>query len=249
MNGSSGPNSDFFVIPDGVTFVTIVAAGSGGGGGGGGPQLPGGSGGSGAYGTLGVSVSPGDRFTWSFGGGGTGGLPCGNGNTPNNGGGGCFAGPGWPTRVYNKDGRQIMAAGGGGGGGRNISGQNGSGSVDAGGSMSTGGAGNGGGGGGVTGIPCVGYDFAYGQAGGPGYVQMFYTVNIEGASWSTLINGINDQYKASFNRPPNVDEMDYWIGEYLNYNADSVSQLKGWIASGSAFRSSTGAISYCGSRI
>jgi hypothetical protein len=249
LNGSNAPNSDFYFIPDGVTYVTISAAGSGGGGGGGGASLPGGRGGSGAYGTLGVSVTPGDKFTWSFGGGGTGGLPCGNGNTPNNGGGGCFAGPGWPTRVYNKDGRQIMAAGGGGGGGRNIGGQDGSGSVDSGGAMYTGGAGNGGSGGGVTGVPCVGYGFAYGQAGGPGFVEMSYTVNIEGASWNTLINGINDQYKASFNRPPNLDEMDYWINEYTNYNADSVSQLKGWIASGSAYRSSTGAISYCGSRI
>jgi hypothetical protein len=73
-----------------------------------------------------------------------------------------------------------------------------------------------------------------------------FTVNIEGASWSTLINGINDQYRSSFNRPPTVDEMDYWIGEYISYNADTVSQLRGWIAGGSAYNSSTGAVSYCG---
>jgi|688.fasta_scaffold07405_9 hypothetical protein len=240
LNGSSGPNSDFFVIPAGVTFVTIIAAGSGGGGGGGGPALPGGSGGGGAYVILGVSVSPGQRFTWSFGGGGQGSYPNGSGNTPNNGGGGCFAGPGWPTRVYNNNGRQIIAAGGGGGGGRNINGQPGSGSVDPGGSVSTGGAGNGGRGGELS---------SAGSAGGAGYVSMSFTVNIEGASWSTLITGINQQYRSSFNRPPSVSEMDYWINEYLSYNADTVEQLKGWIAGGSAYRSSTGAVTYCGSTL
>ena len=241
LNGSSGPNGDYFYIPPGVTFVTIVAAGSGGGGGGGGPNPVtgyGGVGGSGARGSLGVSVSPGDYFYWSFGGGGEGGPSMGAGNTPNNNGTGCFGGPGWPTRVYNGSGRQIMAAGGGGGGGRNYyNGENGGGSTDPGGSMSTGGAGNGG----------AGADlFSYGGAGGPGYVEMYFTVNIEGASWSTLVNAINNQYKSSFNRPPSVSEMDFWIGEYISYNIDSVSQVQSLISTSGAYNSSTGAVTYCG---
>ena len=247
LNGSNGPNSDYFYIPDGVTYVNVQAVGSGGGGGGGGAQLGGGRGGHGSYGSLGLSVSPGDLFTWTYGGGGTGALPCGNGNTPNNGGGGCYGGPGWPTRVY-RNGSPIIQLGGGGGGGRGINGwDSGDGGVNPGGTLINGGAGNGGAGGSSSNtIPCVPYDWTYGQAGGPGWVQMQFTVNIEGASWSTLINGINDQYRSSFNRPPTVDEMDYWIGEYISYNADTVSQLRGWIAGGSAYNSSTGAVSYCG---
>ena len=247
LNGSNAPNSDYFYIPAGVTYVTLIGAGAGGGGGGGGAQLGGGNGGSGSYGVLGISVSPNDLFTWTFGGGGTGAPPCGSGNTPNNGGGGCYGGPGWPTRIY-KNGNPVMQLGGGGGGGRGISGSPSyDGSVNAGGTVYQGGAGNGGAGGSSSySIPCIPYNWTYGQAGGPGYVQMSYSVNIEGASWSTLINGINQQYRSSFNRPPTVDEMDYWIGEYISYNADSVSQLQGWIAGGSAYNSSTGAVSYCG---
>jgi hypothetical protein len=254
LNGSNGPNGGSWTVPAGVTYVQIIAKGAGGGGGGGGAQLSGGSGGSGAFGFLGLSVTPGQTFSWNFGGGGMGGYPCGNGNTPNNGGGGCYGGPGWPTRVYYSGygGRQIMAAGGGGGGGRNINGTPGSGSVDSGGSMSTGGAGNGGYGGGVdfyrsgSSIICANSGGQYGGYGGSGSVEIRYTVNIEGASWSTLINAINQQYKSSFNRPPSVTEMDTWINQYINYGADSVSQIQSRIASGSAYRSSTGAISYCG---
>jgi hypothetical protein len=248
LNGSSGPNGGSWTVPAGVSFVRVTIAGAGGGGGGAGPQVSGGTGGSGAYGSLGVSVSPGQSFSWSFGGGGMGGYPCGNGNTPNNGGTGCYGGPGWPTRVtFSGAGRQIIAAGGGGGGGRGVNGENGSGSVDPGGSMSTGGAGNGGGGGSADGIiPCRGAGYQYGDYGDPGYVQFDYTVNIEGASWSTLINAINQQYRSSFNRPPSVNEMDTWINQYISYGADSVSQIRTRIASGSAYRSPTGAVSECG---
>lgn len=236
LSGSNGPNSGFFYIPDGVTYVTIIAVGAGGGGGGGGPILPGGRGGHGAYGSLGVSVSPGDLFTWNFGGGGQGAPAMGAGNTRNNGGNGCFAGPGWPTRVYNKSGRQIMAAGGGGGGGRNINGEDGSGSVDPGGIMIMGGSGNGGDAGDLE---------SPGGAGGYGYVEIYFTVNIEGASWSTLINAINNQYRSSFGRPPSISEMDYWIGQYISYNINSVSQVQSLISTSGAYRSSTGAVSEC----
>ena len=254
LNGSNGPNGGSWTVPAGVSAVRITAAGAGGGGGGGGAIVSGGTGGSGALGSLTVFVTPGSgvSFSWTFGGGGEGGYPCGNGNTPNNGGSGRYAGPGWPTRVF--FGRQIMAAGGGGGGGRGVNGENGSGSVDPGGSMITGGARNGGAGGpydfyyesDVRPQRCVGAGYQYGDYGGAGYVQFDYTVNIEGASWSTLINAINQQFKTSFNRPPNVNEMDFWIGQYTSYNIDSISQLQSRIASSGAYRSSTGAVSYCG---
>jgi hypothetical protein len=249
LNASNGPDSGSWTVPSGVSFVSIEVAGAGGGGGGGGALESGGSGGSGAFGSLGVSVSPGQRFTWTFGGGGQGGGRCGGGNTPNNGGSGCFAGPGWPTRVFNNDGRQIIAAGGGGGGGRAIDGDPGFGSVDPGGSMSAGAAGNGGSGGAAGSfsfrgiITCAGQN---GGPGGPGYVEFSYTVNIEGASWSTLTNAINQQFRTSFGRPPSISEMDFWIDQYTSFNIDSISQLRSRISTSGAYRSSTGAISYCG---
>lgn len=252
LNASNGPNGDSWTVPAGVSVVTITVAGAGGGGGGGGAIVSGGTGGSGAYGSLAVSVSPGQKFSWSFGGGGMGGYPCGNGNTPNNGGNGCYGGPGWPTRVFNNNGRQIIAAGGGGGGGRGIGGDPGYGSVDPGGSMSAGAAGNGGAGGDYDyfvrsdgGLQCSNTPSQYGDYGGPGYVQFNYTVNIEGASWSSLIFTINSQYKSSFNRPPTSPEMDYWIDRYVG-GTESLSAIRGYIATGSSYKSSKGAVTYCG---
>jgi hypothetical protein len=245
--GSSvtGPNYDYYYIPDGVTSINLVAVGSGGGGGGGGAELPGGFGGSGGRVSNSFSVSPGVLIYWYFGGGGGGAPACGPGNTA---AGGCYGGHGYNTIVYDSRYGQIMGAAGGSGGGRGVNGNPGGGS---GGSVQVGGGGNGGasGSGGFFfsgGRKICGGSAQAGGAGGPGYVQMSYTVNIEGASWSTLINAINSQFRSSFGRPPNVNEMDYWIGQYTSYNLDSISQMQSLISSSGAYRSSTGAVSYCG---
>lgn len=246
-SAQTGPNYDYYYIPPGVNTVTIVAAGSGGGGGGGGGMYNGGRGGHGGLVSASYSVSPGDLFYWYFGGGGGGAGGCGGGNTQV---GGCAGGHGYNTIVYNKNGNQIMGAAGGAGGGRTFEGGDGGGSygfeIAGTGSASNGGADNGGEGGYSPGAPCVPYDWTYGQAGGPGYVEMYYTVNIEGASWSALINGINNQYKTTFKRPPTINEMDYWIGEYISYNIDSVAQVQSQISTSGAYKSSTGAVTYCG---
>ena len=234
---------DYFdwYVPDGVSSVYVQASSSGGGGGGGGPNTRTGYGGNGGRGTMGIinslSVSPGQRIDWNFGGGGTGAPSGGGGNTPNNGGSGCYGGAGWNTYVR-LNGNQLMGLQGGGGGGRNyFNGPSHSGSVGYGGNLYPGG-GSGGGAGAPLNTP--------GSDGGTGYVYLQWTVNIEGASWSTLVNAISNQYRSSFNRPPTVDEMDYWIGEYISYNLDTVAQVQSLISTSGAFRSSTGAISYCG---
>lgn len=233
----SSPDYGRWTVPDGVSSVYVQASSAGGGGGGGGPSLPGGSGGSGSMGIINsLPVSPGQTIDWNFGAGGVGGASMGSGNTPNNGGSGCYAGPGWNTYVR-LNGGQIMGLQGGGGGGRNISGSSHGGSVGFGGNFFGGGGSGGGSGGGLR---------SPGGSGGAGYVYLQWSVNIEGASWSTLINAINNQYRSSFGRPPSVDEMDYWIDQYISYNLDTVSQVQSRISTSGAFRSSTGAVSYCG---
>lgn len=236
----NSPDYGEWTVPQGVSSVLIYASAGGGGGGGGGPSLPGGRGGNGSLAVFTYPCSPGQKFYWNFGAGGTGGNAMGAGNTPNNGGSGCYAGPGWNCYVRNNNGQQIAGCQGGSGGGRNISGSSNGGSVIPGGNFYPGGGAAGGAGGGL---------YSPGSPGSPAYVYFQYTVSIEGATWSTLINGINNQYKSSFNRPATVDEMDYWIGQYTSYNIDTVSQVQSLISTSGAYRSSTGAISYCGSRI
>jgi hypothetical protein len=182
----------------------------------------------------------------------------GAGNTPNNGGGGCYAGPGSNCVVFNPSGRQIMGSQGGGGGGRNIGGNSGCGSVDGGGTLNCGYAGN------WCGAQCPGHStdsdqigrggeggglYSGGRSGYPAEAHFQYTVNIEGASWNTLISGINNQYKSSYNRPADKNEMEYWIGEYRNYNYDTVSEIQSTISTLGEARSSTGAIDECGAAV
>ncbi len=232
----NSPDYGEWTVPQGVSSVLIYASAGGGGGGGGGPFLPGGRGGNGSLAIFTYPCSPGQKFYWNFGAGGVGGNAMSSGNTPNNGGSGCYAGPGWNCYVRNNNGQQLAGCQGGGGGGRNINGPTFGGSVISGGSFYPGGGSNGGNGGELN---------SPGSPGSPAYVYFQYTVNIEGASWSTLINAINNQYRSSFGRPPSISEMDYWIGQYISYNIDSVSQVQSLISTSGAYRSSTGAVSEC----
>lgn len=233
----NSPDYGEWTVPEGVSSVLIYASSGGGGGGGGGPVLPGGRGGNGSLAVFTYPCSPGQKFYWNFGSGGTGGNAMSQGNTPNNGGNGCYGGPGWNCYVRNNNGQQIAGCQGGGGGGRNITGPTFGGSVTSGGSFYPGRGANGGDGGGLS---------SPGNPGNPAYINFQYTVNIEGASWSTLVNAINNQYRSSFNRPPSTSEMDYWIGQYISYNLDTVSQVQSLISTSGAYRSSIGAVSECG---
>ncbi len=235
----NSPDYGQWTVPDGVSSVFIQASAGGGGGGGGGPALPGGSGGRGSYASFTYSCSPGQNFYWNFGGGGIGGSAMGAGNTPNNGGSGCYGAPGWNCYVRNTNGNQLCGLQGGGGGGRNISGPSHGGSVIPGGTFISGGGASGGFGGGL---------YSSGGTGGPGYVAINYSVNIEGASWSTLISRINSTFKSAYNRPPNSNEMDYWIGQYVG-STITLTQLESSIRGSGYYRSSTGAVTYCGSTL
>lgn len=260
--GSGFVDADFY-FPSGVSSIYVICRGAGGGGGGGGGMLPGGGGGGGgqAFGTI--YAYPGAYYKVRYGAGGTGGPAMGAGNTPNNGGTGSFAGDGQGAIVFDSGGTDILRGRGGFGGGRNIGGAGGGGvpspwqtyrgdnvnrtgnggtnqgspgSVTAGGSNYR--AGGTGGGLGQTG----GY-------GSGGYVYISWNVSIEGATWNTLVNGINNQYKSSFNRPASSSEMDFWIGQYVGYGYNSVSEVQSAIAGSGAFRSNSGAFDECGDPI
>lgn len=107
-----------YVVPAGVTELTVKAWGSGGGGGGGGwgasNSGQGGSGGGGGYSTSVISTTPGETLTLvvgsAGGGGGANGSCCGQGA---GGGGGGY------SSVYRSTTPLLLAAGGGGGGGGN----------------------------------------------------------------------------------------------------------------------------------
>jgi hypothetical protein len=235
----NSPDYGEWTVPEGVSSVFIQASAGGGGGGGGGPSLPGGNGGRGSYASFTYPCSPGQKFYWNFGGGGIGGAAMGAGNTPNNNGSGCYAAPGWNCYVRNTNGNQLCGLQGGGGGGRNISGPSHGGSVIPGGSFVSGGGASGGFGGGL---------YTPGGTGSPGYVAINYSVNIEGASWSTLISRINSTFKSAYNRPATSNEMDYWIGQYVG-STITLTQLESSIRGSGYYRSSTGAVTYCGSTL
>jgi len=91
-----------------------------------------------------------------------------------------------------------------------------------------------------------GYNYA-GSSGTGGLLYLAWNEPKEAATWSTLINSINDQYKTTFKRPATSDEMDYWITVYTNYSYDTVSQITTAIAGSGAYKSSTGAVDECGS--
>jgi hypothetical protein len=103
-----------FVVPSGVTEVTIKAWGAGGGGGGGGKSGNGGGGGGGAFAQGTYSVTPGDALNIIVGGGGGAGLVAPSQGPTGHGGGG-----GGLSSVSNSTASVlfVVAAGGGGGGG------------------------------------------------------------------------------------------------------------------------------------
>jgi len=167
---SSGTTA--FVVPAGVTSITVEMWGAGGGGGGGSSNGSGGDGGGGAYSTAELTTTPGESLDVRVGGGGGGGT--GSGNSGGAGGGGGHS-------EVERAGTSLLiaAAGGGGGGGDNSSGTSGgaggaggddTGGIDGGDSSSAGGgvaATSGAGGAGGTGGNTSG---AAGSAetGGPG---------------------------------------------------------------------------------
>jgi hypothetical protein len=110
----STPGTTTYVVPAGVTSVTIKAWGAGGGGGGASADRAGGAGGGGGYSSSTIAVTPGESLSVRIGGGGGGGTGNGSGtNSGNGGGGGGYSG------VYRSATALIVAAGGGGGGGGN----------------------------------------------------------------------------------------------------------------------------------
>lgn len=139
-----------FVVPVGISAITVKTWGAGGGGGGSDGRL-GGSGGGGAYATSTLAVIPGETLTIAVGGGGGAGslgAGIGGGVAGYNGGGvggnagsagqsGGGGGGGGYSGVLRATTPLIVAAGGGGGGG--------------GGNLAAGGSGGSGGGGGVSG--------------------------------------------------------------------------------------------------
>ncbi len=259
----SSTTYEYWSVPDGVYSIYCICRGGGGGGGSGGPSLPGGGGGGGgqAFGTI--STSPGTTYLIRYGPGGTSPPPNGPGNTPNNGGSGSFATQGNGAVIQDQNGNDILRGRGGYGGGRNYGGAGGGGYdpyTNPSGLTNVNNTGNGGTNigsyGGVTG---GGGSYRYGgngggisQYGGTGqgsYVYISWNVSIEGASWNTLISGINNQYKSSYNRPADKNEMEYWIGQYTSYNYNTVSEIKSAISGLGESKSSTGAVDECGSKI
>ena len=104
----SAQGASTFVVPTGVTSITVKAWGAGGGGGGGGSGAAGGAGGAGGYVTGTLAVTPGETITTYVGGGGRGGTVSTNGQ---GGGGGGY------SSIYRNTTPLAIAAGGAGGGG------------------------------------------------------------------------------------------------------------------------------------
>lgn len=103
--------SDSYVVPAGVTSLTLKMWGAGGGGGGGG-TTSGAAGGGGGFVESTISVTPGETLTVYVGGGGNGGNFSASGSDAGGGGGG-----GGFSSIYRGGTPLAIAAGGGGGGG------------------------------------------------------------------------------------------------------------------------------------
>lgn len=88
-----------------------------------------------------------------------------------------------------------------------------------------------------------------GSSGNGGLIYLAWNEPKEAATWTTLINSINNQYKSTFKRPATYDEMDYWITVYTNYSYDTVSQITTAISRSNAYKSSAGAVDECGGAI
>lgn len=123
--------SESFIVPAGVTSITVSVWGAGGGGGGSNSNGDGGSGGGGGGATTRtIAVTPGDTFTYIVGAGGTGGLS--NATLAGSGGNSSFINVGLGINLLGNGGtggaRNRGAAGTGGtasGGSINSTGQNG----------------------------------------------------------------------------------------------------------------------------
>lgn len=100
-----------FMVPKGVTAITVKAWGGGGAGGGGGTSGAGGDGGGAAFARGTLSVTPGEILTVHVGGGGTGGVGAGGRNSGDGGSGG------GRSAILRGTTHLVVAAGGGGGGG------------------------------------------------------------------------------------------------------------------------------------
>ena len=154
-NSPSGTTTNFstqgsasYVVPSGISSITVKMWGGGGGGGAGGDSTTGGAGGGAGYVTASLSVTAGETLTVYVGGGGTGGT-----YSTSGGGGG---GGGYSSLYRSATPLAIAAGGGGGGGGRT--------GTDV---TQTGGAGGAGGGTtGVTGSAGGGTGSTTGGAGG-----------------------------------------------------------------------------------
>ena len=102
----SASGSTSYVVPQGITNLTVKLWGAGGGAAGGASNLFGGAGGGGGYVTATIPVTPGETLSVSVGGAGGGGGIYGHG-----GGGGGY------SRIARGSTSLVVAAGGGGGGG------------------------------------------------------------------------------------------------------------------------------------
>lgn len=242
-----------WTVPAGVTEITIDIQGAGGGGAGGGPQYPGGFGGDGGSTSRVWPVSPGDRILYSLGPGGQGSQPCGPGNIDDS-NQGRSAGPGYSTFVYyNNQSILICYAIGGGGGGRGSL----SGSVDGTtgdaqgepGAFTFGGGAPGGSGGPQSANPCTFSPGLVGRTGGPGTISISYSTTSTSDTWTNLIEGIVQQFKTSFNRPPTNTEMNTYIRQYTGSTTLTVANIRSNIAAANLFRSTTGAVTICGNTL
>lgn len=144
----SSQGAGTYVVPSGVTSLTVKMWGGGGGGGGGGSAAAGGAGGAGGYVTATYTVTPGETLNLYVGGAGTGG-------TRNTGGGG-GGGGGYSSLYRNTTPLAIAAGGAGGGGGRNSAGNTGGAGGAGGGTSGVAGGASGVAGGGGAGTPSAG---------------------------------------------------------------------------------------------
>lgn len=102
-----------YVVPSGITSITVKSWGGGGGGGGAAPDRAGGAGGGGGYATATLAVTAGEVLYIRVGEGGDGGRYSGVDEMGDGGGGGGYSG------VFRDSTPLVIAGGGGGGGGAN----------------------------------------------------------------------------------------------------------------------------------
>lgn len=106
-----------YVVPQGVTSLTVKAWGAGGGGGAGGSGVAGAAGGAGGYASATISVTPGETLSLRVGGGGGGGGIVTAINVNGSGGGG-----GGYSGIFRGTTPLLIGAGGGGGAGARYTG-------------------------------------------------------------------------------------------------------------------------------